>query len=71
MTTLNGTVKWYNSRKGFGFIKRDDGDTDVFLHASAVKAAGLKYVNEGEKYSFDLLDGPKGPSAINLKKIES
>jgi cold shock protein len=71
MTTLNGSVKWYNGKKGYGFIQRDDGEKDVFLHASAVKTAGLRYVNEGEKYSFDLEDGPKGPSAVNLKKIES
>jgi CspA family cold shock protein len=71
MTTINGTVKWYNGRKGFGFVARDDGGSDIFLHATAVKAAGLRYVNEGEKYSFELEDGPKGPSAINLKKIES
>jgi CspA family cold shock protein len=71
MTTINGTVKWYNGRKGFGFVARDEGGPDIFLHASAVKAAGLRYVNEGEKYSFELEDGPKGPSAINLKKIES
>ena len=71
MTTLNGTVKWYNGKKGYGFVQRDDGEKDAFLHASAVKAAGLRYVNEGEKYSFNLEDGPKGPSAVNLKKIES
>ena len=70
MTTITGTVKWYNSKKGYGFVQRDDGDKDIFLHASAVKAAGLRYVNEGEKYSFDLSDGPKGPSAVNLKKID-
>ena len=70
MTTLNGTIKWYNSRKGFGFVQCDDSEKDVFLHATAVKAAGFRYVNQGEKYSFDLQDGPKGPSVINLKKIE-
>ncbi len=71
MTTLNGTVKWYNGKKGFGFIEREDKEKDVFVHASAVKQAGLRFLNEGEKISFDLEDGPKGPNATNLKKIES
>ncbi len=71
MTTLNGTVKWYNGKKGFGFIEREDKEKDVFVHASAVKQAGLRYLNEGDKISFDLEDGPKGPNATNLKKIES
>ena len=71
MTTLHGTVKWYNSRKGYGFVQRDDGEKDVFIHASAVKASGLKYLQESEKISFDLEDGPKGPNATNIKKIES
>ena len=71
MTTLNGAVKWYNGKKGYGFVQRDDGEKDVFVHASAVKQAGLRYLNEGDKISFDLEDGPKGPNATNLKKIES
>ena len=53
MTTLNGAVKWYNGKKGYGFVQRDDGEKDVFVHASAVKQAGLRYLNEGEKISFD------------------
>tara|TARA_Y100001970_G_scaffold235580_1_gene294685 strand:- start:364 stop:579 length:216 start_codon:yes stop_codon:yes gene_type:complete len=71
MTTLTGAVKWYNSKKGYGFVQRDDGEKDVFIHASAVKAAGLRYLQESEKISFDLEDGPKGPNATNIKKIES
>ena len=71
MTTLNGAVKWYNGKKGNGFVQREDGEKDVFVHASAVKQAGLRYLNEGDKISFDLEDGPKGPNATNLKKIES
>ena len=70
MSTLKGTVKWFNSKKGFGFIERDDKEKDVFCHASAVKAAGLRYLNEGDKLEFTLEDGPKGPSAINLKKLD-
>ena len=66
----NGTVKWYNARKGFGFVEQEGGGKDVFVHASAVKAAGMRYLNEGDKLEFTLEDGPKGPSAVNLKKID-
>ena len=71
MTKLNGTVKWFNSKKGYGFIEREDGEKDAFVHASAVKTAGLRYLNEGQKVSFELQDGPKGPSAVNLESIQS
>jgi cold shock protein len=70
MSTLKGTVKWYNGRKGFGFIERDDKEKDAFIHASAVKASGMKFLNEGDKVEFSMEDGPKGPSAVNLKKID-
>ena len=70
MSTLKGTVKWFNFRKGFGFIEREDKEKDAFVHASAVKAAGMRYLNEGDKLEFTLEDGPKGPSAVNLKKID-
>ncbi len=70
MSTLKGTVKWFNGKKGFGFIEREDKEKDVFCHASAVKAAGMRYLNEGDKLEFSLEDGPKGPSAVNLKKID-
>ena len=63
----NGTVKWYNARKGFGFVERVDGEKDVFVHASAVKAAGLKRLEVGQKVTFDIEDSQKGPNAINLK----
>lgn len=63
----NGTVKWYNARKGFGFVEREDGEKDVFVHASAVKKAGLKRLEGGQKISFDIEDSDKGPNAINLK----
>ena len=53
-----------------GFIERDDKEKDAFVHASAVKAAGMRYLNEGDKLEFTLEDGPKGPSAVNLKKID-
>ena len=70
MSILKGTVKWFNSKKGFGFIEREDKEKDAFVHASAVKAAGMRYLNEGDKLEFTLEDGPKGPSAVNLKKID-
>ena len=70
MSTLKGTVKWFNFRKGFGFIEREDKEKDAFVHASAVKAAGMRFLNEGDKLEFSLEDGPKGPSAVNLKKID-
>ena len=69
MSTLKGKVKWFNGKKGFGFIEREDKEKDAFVHASAVKAAGMRYLNEGDKLEFTLEDGPKGPSAVNLKKL--
>ena len=70
-TILKGKVKWYNSKKGYGFIEREDKEKDAFIHASAVKAAGLRYLNEGESLQFELSqDSGRGPSAINIKKTE-
>ena len=63
-----GTVKWFNSKKGFGFIVPNDGSKDVFVHISAVERAGLQTLNEGQKVSFDLEAGKQGKtSAVNLK----
>ena len=59
-----GTVKWFNATKGFGFIACED--KDVFVHISAVEAAGLRQLNEGDAVTFETQDGPKGPSAVNL-----
>ena len=70
MSTFKGTVKWFNSKKGFGFIERDDKEKDAFVHASAVKAAGMRFLNEGDKLEFEMEEGPKGPSAVNLKKLD-
>ena len=70
MSTLKGTVKWFNGKKGCGCIEREDKEKDAFVHASAVKAAGMRYLNEGDKLEFTLEDGPKGPSAVNLKKVD-
>ena len=70
-TKLEGKIKWYNSKKGYGFIERQDGAKDCFVHASAVKAAGLRYLNEGDSLEFELSeDSGRGPSAINIKKTE-
>ena len=59
-----GTVKWFNAQKGFGFIATED--RDVFVHITAVQAAGLEQLNEGDAVMFDLEDTAKGPAAINL-----
>ena len=60
MSTIQGKVKWFNGKKGYGFIERDDKEKDAFVHASAVKEAGMRYLNEGDKLEFTLEDGPKG-----------
>ena len=65
-----GTVKWFNSQKGFGFIQPTDGSNDVFVHISAVERAGLSGLNEGQKISFDVERGQQGKmSATNLKAV--
>ena len=68
MSTIQGKVKWFNGKKGYGFIERDDGEKDCFVHASSVREAGLRYLNEGDVLEFEIESGDKGPSAINLKK---
>ena len=65
--SLQGKVKWFNPTKGFGFIERDDKEKDVFVHVSAVRDAGMNGLDEGQALPFDVEDGPKGPSAVNLK----
>ena len=65
--SLQGKVKWFNPTKGFGFIEREDKEKDVFVHVSAVRDAGMNGLDEGQTLTFDVEDGPKGPSAVKLK----
>ena len=62
-----GSVKWFNEAKGFGFISQDDGGKDVCVHFSAIQGSGFKTLAEGQKVSFDIQDGPKGPQAANVQ----
>lgn len=63
----NGTVKWFNAQKGFGFIQPEGGGTDVFVHASAVEAAGMSGLNDGQKITYDITTERGKESATNLK----
>ncbi|MBI5556486.1 MAG: cold-shock protein [Deltaproteobacteria bacterium] len=63
-----GTVKWFNASKGFGFIAQDGGK-DVFVHHSAINAEGYKTLDEGARVKFDVVEGPKGPAAANVRQI--
>ena len=61
-----GTVKWFNDSKGYGFIERDDGEDDVFVHYSAIKMDGFKTLEEGQTVEFELATGERGPHATNV-----
>ncbi|MFZ2015618.1 MAG: cold-shock protein [Nocardioides sp.] len=64
-----GTVKWFNAEKGFGFIAQEDGGDDVFVHYSAINMQGYKALDENQKVEFDVTQGPKGPQAENVRAI--
>jgi cold shock protein len=61
----NGIVKWFNNSKGYGFIEQEDGP-DVFVHYSGINADGFKNLDEGDRVTFEIEDGPKGPAAVNV-----
>ena len=65
---IKGTVKWFNEKKGFGFLSREDGD-DVFVHYSSIQSSGFKKLDEGQSVEFEVQDGPKGPQAVNVKAL--
>ena len=65
-----GTVKWFNKTKGFGFIARQDGGADVFVHFKAIIGEGFKELREGDKVEFDVEQGPKGLQAANVRQIQ-
>jgi len=65
---IKGTVKWFNDKKGFGFISREDGD-DVFVHHTSIQGDGFKTLSEGQSVEFEVQDGPKGPQAVNVTAL--
>jgi CspA family cold shock protein len=65
---INGVVKWFNSSKGYGFIEQEDGP-DVFVHHSGINSEGFRSLNEGDRVTFEIVQGPKGPSASNVTVV--
>lgn len=65
---VEGTVKWFNESKGYGFLAQDNGN-DVFVHYSAINKEGFKTLREGERVQFEIVDGPKGPAAANVQPL--
>lgn len=68
MSRINGTVKWFNDAKGFGFLSREGGP-DVFVHYSAISGSGFKSLAEGDKVEFEIVQGEKGPQAADVSKV--
>jgi cold shock protein len=66
---MQGTVKWFNDAKGFGFITPDDGSKDVFVHHTAINSEGFRSLSEGDKVQFETEQGPKGPQAKDVRKV--
>lgn len=66
---ITGTVKWFNDEKGFGFIARDNGDRDVFVHYNSINGTGRKTLREGQKVTMEVADSPKGPLASNVTPL--
>ena len=64
-----GTVKWFNDAKGFGFIARNDGENDIFVHYSAIATDGFRSLAEGQEVEFEIAEGPKGPQAHNVQPV--
>jgi len=69
MARQEGTVKWFSDEKGYGFIERQDGD-DVFVHHSAIQGTGFKTLEDGERVEFEVTQGPKGPKAENVVRVD-
>jgi len=66
---ITGTVKWFNNEKGFGFITREDGQKDCFVHHTAIQSEGFRSLNEGDRVEFDVVQGQKGPAAQNVVRL--
>ncbi|MEW6723750.1 MAG: cold shock domain-containing protein [Bacillota bacterium] len=64
-----GRVKWFSAEKGYGFIEREDGGGDVFVHFSAIQTEGFKTLNEGERVEFEIVEGARGPQAANVVRL--
>lgn len=68
MSSIDGVIKWFNEKKGFGFIQREGGD-DVFVHFSAIQSEGFKTLHEGDRVTFEIVTGDKGARAANVTKV--